>query len=170
MCVCRQHTKEGNSIVYYCAYTTHTSGQKLETRKTQGHTQSSVGIQKKSFSSPSPSSTLQLLERLVFLNLSHNSLSTLQGLHAFVALSSLNLSYNLVAAYSDLKLLTELQRLDTLSLMGKNIALFPCLELPNMVRCLQLPNMMLLCVQSSSVMCLELSDVMVELHVQKFCI
>ena len=100
--------------------------ERLEATHTHTHTYTTLieFLSKISFTFPSPCtvlpSFLQVLERLIFLNLSHNRLSTLQGLLAFLALSSLNLSYNLVAAYSDLELLTQLQRLDTLSFVGKN--------------------------------------------------
>ena len=102
--------------------------ERLEATHTHMDTALIEFFSKISSSSPSPStilpSFLQVLERLIFLNLSHNRLSTLQGLLAFLDLSSLNLSYNLVAAYSDLELLTQLQRLDTLSFVGKNAILF----------------------------------------------
>ena len=61
----------------------------------------------------------QVLEHVTELNLAHNRLHSLEGLHAFVAMTTLNLSYNLVSSRADLDRLTHLRRLARLTMTGE---------------------------------------------------
>ena len=61
----------------------------------------------------------QVLEKVTYLNLSHNRLHSLEGIHAFVAVETINLVYNLLASCRDLDRLSQLRRLNTLSLAGE---------------------------------------------------
>ena len=49
----------------------------------------------------------QVVEGVKDLNLSHNRLHSLDGIHAFVAVETLNLRYNLVASRKDLDRLAQ---------------------------------------------------------------
>ena len=60
----------------------------------------------------------QVLERVSYLDLSHNRLHSLNGIHSFVVVETLNLGYNLLASRGDLDRLVQLRRLSTLSLTG----------------------------------------------------
>ncbi len=60
----------------------------------------------------------KVLERITYLNLSHNRLSVLNWLHAFVGLSVLNVAYNILSQRLDLDKLTQLRKLNTLTLAG----------------------------------------------------
>ena len=61
----------------------------------------------------------QCLERITHLNLSHNRLHSMDGIGAFVGVCVLNLSFNLLSLTSDLSMLVQLRRLNTLGMAGK---------------------------------------------------
>ena len=86
---------------------------------------------------------VQVLEGVVWLNLAHNRLHSLDGITAFVAVAMLDLSYNLVSTRKDLVRLTGLCQLHCLQLEGLSVGLSVSLSLCQSVclcqlHCLQL--------------------------------
>ena len=64
--------------------------------------------------------TVQVLETVTSLNLSHNQLHSLDGITAFVSMTALNLNYNLVGSKKDLNRIMKLRHLKTVCLQGEN--------------------------------------------------
>ena len=61
----------------------------------------------------------QVLERITKLNLSHNRLQSVDFVQAFVGVTTLQVSYNLLSSRSDLDRLVELRKLTNLTLAGE---------------------------------------------------